>query len=645
MDKMAAGDPLHSASSMASGTMDEATKRRSAPSPRSARGEGLALDLQGMPRFLLDLQHIQPTLNIMTCGDVSHGKSTLLQALSGEATMRHSAAKKRNMTIRLGYTSCKIWKCLLCPPPRCYFSTASAVSADAVQCIHCGAAPDRSHREYERGTSEVVLLRHLSFVDVPGHAELMLTMVSAASVADAAILVVDASKRCPGKQAAQHLDAVHLLGLMRRRQLIVAQNKVDLTDRQRACVSHEEIRRFLGSFGDGTLRDDTPIVPLSAQSKLNIDALSMSIVRFLPKCSPKLRGLGAVPRSISVPNAEPLRANIIRSFDVNRARDVSSIADIDRIAGGVLGAAVLSGRIAVGQAIEIRPGYLTKKKTSRQRDALRTRLQPQWGVQPIRTTVKSLRFGRESARRAFPGGNVGIETNVDPSLTAANGLCGHVLVDADDPDPPPVFNKMKMSFHFLSPRQRAFQCDGAQFEWIRLNVGAFKMRAEVVAVGVGSYRGILCVLEAPICARIGDEVGICRQNRKREWSFVGGGVIRETKNILIAGDRERVAVGGPSGTLSSVDTVRERERHRVHIRYQQRSGRKGVTLVVGLRSTLRLKKLVNAMKREWATGATIVEHEKIGPIIQLQGDRRRVVGPFLSALNVVEASQVTVHGD
>jgi len=485
----------------------------------------------------------------------------------------------------------------------------------------------------------------LSFVDVPGHAELMLTMVSATSVAAAAILVVDASKTCPGKQAAQHLEAVHLLGLMRRGQLIVAQNKVDLVRRKRACVSHEEIRRFLGSFGDDRLSGDVPIIPISAQSKLNIDALSHCVVSKLPKYSPKLRRCD-IPRSMAT--AEPLRANIIRSFDVNKARDISSIADIDRIAGGVLGGAVLSGHIAIGQVIEIRPGYITKKTTSKQRDALRTRLQPQWGVQPIRTVVKSLRFGRDSARSGFPGGNVGIETNIDPSLTKADGLCGHVIVDANDPDPPPVFNKLKMSFHFLSSRQRAFKCDRTQFEWIRLNIGAFKMRAEVVAVGVGDYGGILCVLEAPICARIGDKVGICRQNKKREWSFVGGGIIRETKSIRIADDRERRVAPNCSGSAlmaGSMATMKESEGDRVHLSYQQRNGRKGVTMVVGLRSTLRFKKLVKAMKREWSTGATIVEDEKIGTVIQLQGDLRRVVGPFLSKLNIVETSQVTVHGD
>merc|ERR1711892_734112 len=88
----------------------------------------------------------------------------------------------------------------------------------------------------------------------------------------------------------------------------------------------------------------------------------------------------------------------------------------------------------------------------------------------------------------------------------------------------------------------------------------------------------------------------------------------------------------------------EREKERVHIRYQQRNGRKGLTIIVGLSAELRFKKLVKAMKKEWSTGATIVEQAGTGSIIQVQGDVRRLVGPFLTKLNIVEKAQMTIHG-
>merc|ERR1719382_926497 len=139
----------------------------SLPDVPSSNEAEIDIDLKGIPNFILDLQRVQPTLNIMTCGDVSHGKSTLLAALSGEKTGKHSREKKGNMTIRLGYTSCKIYKCLQCPRPDCYFSTHS----DAKVPTQC---PLQKHCAFEP-----LLIRHLSFVDVPGHSELMQTMVSA----------------------------------------------------------------------------------------------------------------------------------------------------------------------------------------------------------------------------------------------------------------------------------------------------------------------------------------------------------------------------------------------------------------------------------------------------------------------------------
>jgi len=650
MDNMETKENTNSIRSMQSGMTMNETKMKPSPSPHPVCGEGVDIDLRGIPQFILDLQQIQPTLNIMTCGDVSHGKSTLLKALSGESTGKDSREKRRNMTIRLGYTSCKIWKCLQCPRPQCYFSTHSDLSTKKVQCSHCGAKPDKTHGDYHNGTSKVILLRHLSFVDVPGHAELMQTMVSATSVADAAILVVDASKSCPGKQTEQHMEAVHLLGLMKYGRLIVAQNKVDLINRQRACLSFGEIRGFLGSFGDREFSDNAPIIPISAQSKLNIDALCHYIIHSLPKYSSKLvESRCEIPRSIksSIPDGiygnGSLRANVIRSFDVNKSRDVSSIEDIDKIKGGVLGSAILSGHVHIGQMIQVRPGYIIKKKTKKMKDPLMDRLQPQWSARPICTVVKSLQYGKIQAGDGFPGGNVGIQTNIDPSLTKADGLCGHVIVAANDPNPPPIFNKFKMSVTFLR-RQKQFKCNKKQFEFVRLNIGAFKMKAEVVQVGVGDYDGILCVLEAPICARIGDKVGICRQNKQREWAFVGGGIIRETCNIQIDDERKEAKDQTVNASKSSMDTIKEEDRVRVDIRYQQRTARKGITMVVGLPTNIKIKKLVKIMKKEWSTGATIVEDEISGTVIQLQGDLRHLVGPLLVKNDIVKKSQIMTRG-
>jgi len=104
----------------------------------------------------------------------------------------------------------------------------------------------------------------------------------------------------------------------------------------------------LGTFGNESFASQTPIIPISAQSKLNIDALCSFIIGHFPKYSPNL-----------LPQSKPsLFLSVIRSFDVNRATDLLNAKDIDSICGGVIGGAVMSGQISINQKIEIRPGYL-----------------------------------------------------------------------------------------------------------------------------------------------------------------------------------------------------------------------------------------------------------------------------------------------
>jgi len=633
--------------------------------------DDIPMELAGIPPFVLDLQQKQPTLNLMTCGDVSHGKSTLLAALSGEKTGKHSAELKGNMTIRLGYTACKIWKCLRCPRLDCYFSTHSDAALTSIKCPKCGAQPNASHHLYHTGDSAVYLLRHVSFVDVPGHAQLMQTMVSATSVADACVFVVDASKRCPGRQAAQHMDAIHLLGLMRSGRLIVAQNKIDLCgDKQNACRSYEEIRNYLGTFDAHTrLAYETPIIPMSAQSRLNMDALCHAIVFKLPKYSDRLKRMSSMSSSC----AGDFYMNIIRSFDVNKARDLRSVADIDKIAGGVLGGAVLDGHCQVGQRIEIRPGYVMRRQVPKQKES---RLQQQyvWSAQPIRATIKSLQYGKHLTSMAHPGGNVGVQTSIDPSLTKGDKMCGHVVIDASHPKPPPIFTTFVMSYTFLSTassatdaRSKKKKATFKKGEEIRVNIGSFKRKAEVLPsttaeeCKLDGADGVLVVLEAPICARVGDSVGICRQNKQQQWAFVAGGVIRRTKNIFIASDADKLAMASTTGEATepqqqrqkvadanvcgnAVDVVSKVKDQMVHISYQQRSGRKGVTTIVGLPDTISFKKMVKRMKKEWSTGATLVSDEMKGMVIQVQGDKRYDVASYLVTTKIVKKTQVQIHG-
>merc|ERR1712142_876242 len=82
----------------------------------------------------------------------------------------------------------------------------------------------------------------------------------------------------------------------------------------------------------------------------------------------------------------------------------------------------------------------------------------------------------------------------------------------------------------------------------------------------------------------------------------------------------------------------------VHIRIQQRNGRKTLTTVQGLSADYDLKKIVRACKKEFACNGTVVEHSEYGEVLQLQGDQRENICQFLTKVGLVKAEQIKVHG-
>jgi len=82
----------------------------------------------------------------------------------------------------------------------------------------------------------------------------------------------------------------------------------------------------------------------------------------------------------------------------------------------------------------------------------------------------------------------------------------------------------------------------------------------------------------------------------------------------------------------------------VHIRIQQRNGRKTLTTVQGLSAEYDLKKIVRACKKEFACNGTVVEHAEYGEVLQLQGDQRENICQFLTKVGLVNTEQIKVHG-
>merc|ERR1712070_744968 len=82
-------------------------------------------------------------------------------------------------------------------------------------------------------------------------------------------------------------------------------------------------------------------------------------------------------------------------------------------------------------------------------------------------------------------------------------------------------------------------------------------------------------------------------------------------------------------------------RGEVHIRVQQRNGRKCICTVQGLAADLDLKKILKYIKKENNCNGAVIE-DKAGSVLQFQGDQRDCVKKFLVRENICNADEVKV---
>ncbi len=405
----------------------------------------------------------QPEVNIGTIGHVDHGKTTLVQALTGVWASRHSEELRRGITIKLGYADMAIYKCPNCPPPQCY--------SVEPKCKGC--------------STEGEFVRALSFVDAPGHEALMATMLSGAALMDGALLVVAADEPCPQPQTREHLAAIEIMGVQN---IVIVQNKIDVVDEKRALDSYDEITNFV----KGSIAENAPIIPVSAQHAANMDVLIQALQEHVP--TPKRD-----------PTKSP-RLHVVRSFDVNKPGTT-----IDKLAGGVLGGTILQGVFKVGDEIEIRPGSRIAKSGKVLHE-------------PLFTEVVTLQAGGGTVEEARPGGLVGVGTLLDPSLTKADGLTGNLIGKPESL--PPTLSELTMETH-LFPRavgtKELMEVENVRTgEALLLDVGT-----SITAGSVASMKGDVATLKLsrPVCAEEGSRVAVSRKIAGR-WRLIGYGTIR-----------------------------------------------------------------------------------------------------------------------
>jgi translation initiation factor 2 subunit 3 len=402
----------------------------------------------------------QPSVNIGTIGHVDHGKTTLVEAITGVWAAKHSEELRRGITIKLGYADAPIFKCSC---------EAQFYSSDPT-CPKCD------------GEGEFV--RAVSFVDAPGHEALMATMLSGATVMDGAMLIIAANEFCPQPQTREHLAAIELAGV---KNIIIVQNKIDIVDEQRAMESYEEIV----SFVKGTVAEGKPIIPVSAQHSVNIDAVIQALEE-------------NIPTPVRDPNKPP-RMYIVRSFDVNKPG-----ATVDELLGGVIGGTISQGKFKVGDEVEIRPGIKTERHGTKFYESLFTE-------------ITSLNAGGKDVKEAQSGGLVGIGTYLDPSLTKADGLTGNLVGKPDML--PPNRTELVLDTELLKRAigtKELVQVDKIiRGERLLLDVGT--------TITVGTVQNaktdtVTLKLIRPVCAEDGARAAISRKIAGR-WRLIGYGII------------------------------------------------------------------------------------------------------------------------
>lgn len=185
---------------------------------------------------------------VATAGHVDHGKSTLIQALTGRDPDRWEEEKRRGMTIDLGFA----WTTL------------------------------------PSGTV-------VSFVDVPGHHRFMRNMLTGVGSVDMALFVVAADEGWM-PQSEEHLAVLDLLDVQNA---VVALTKTDRVDQEQIDLMTQEIRKRLAKTSLAKAR----IIPLAAATGEGLDQLRVALDEAVRNTSDLARPRLWVDRSFSMAGA------------------------------------------------------------------------------------------------------------------------------------------------------------------------------------------------------------------------------------------------------------------------------------------------------------------------------------------------------
>lgn len=405
---------------------------------------------------LNEIIQYQPIINIGCLGSVSDGKSTLVAKLSGIKTQRHSDELKRNITIQQGYGNLKIFE---------------------------GKNNDELEYHTTDSTGEISdsqLVNHISFVDCPGHQELIQTMLSSIILMDGAIIVVAVNQPLVQKpQLIQHLAAAKLGKITK---IIVCMNKIDLVTKETLKERKVELDKLLAEYQIKPYA----IIPTCFNKKIGMKHVIKAMMELFNPTDYLLKA-----------SDNPI-FRISRSFDINKAG-----TNWDDVVGGVIGGSLFNGKLSVNDQIEIRPGQMSKGKDGK------------YICKPIITTIISIKTDTTDLKEIIPGGLIGIRTDLDPYYCKNNGLAGQVVGKVGTL--PDIFTEVTLqvtlvtSFGFVwSPKIN---------DLVMLQIGTKMSESKLIKISNQDYT---FTLTKPTCISTNQHIIIC-YNINKILRIVGEG--------------------------------------------------------------------------------------------------------------------------
>ena len=290
------------------------------------------------------------------------------------------------------------------------------------------------------------------------------------------------TRRFQGRRTKEHLLALQTLGIQ---QIVIVQNKVDLLSYEEAISDYRDIVKFVKDTGTMS----APIIPISAQSELNTDAL-----------------IGAIEHTIKTPQRDEGKdpvMHVLRSFDVNKPG-----TKLENIQGGVIGGSLTQGVFNTGEEIEIKPGVLNEKTKS---------------YESLITEITSLGTAAGMVESVKPGGLVAIGTKLDPSMTRSDSFIGSVIGRPGTLPGNSASLRLRVSlFDVAVGATEDVKVQPIQTgELLRLNIGTAPVLGKVKGV---ESEDVEIDLRRPACIFKGGNVAISRRIADR-WRLIGAGIV------------------------------------------------------------------------------------------------------------------------